>query len=50
MHGATVATNAILEQNLPKTGMLVTDGFKFILEIGRAEVPRKENLYAWGKP
>ena len=50
LHGSTVATNAILEQNLPKTGMLVTDGFKFILEIGRAEVPRKENLYAWVKP
>lgn len=50
LHGSTIATNAILEQNCAKTGMLVTDGFKFVLEIGRAEVPRKENLYAWAKP
>ncbi len=49
-HGTTVATNAILEGTGAKTGMLVTDGFKYILEIGRAEVPRKENLYAWVKP
>jgi N-methylhydantoinase A len=49
-HGTTIATNAILEGNSAKTGMLVTDGFKYVLEIGRAEVPRKENLYAWVKP
>ena len=50
LHGATVATNAILENKGAKTGMLVTDGFKYLLEIGRAEVPRKENIYAWVKP
>ncbi|MBT5263678.1 MAG: hydantoinase/oxoprolinase family protein [Rhodospirillaceae bacterium] len=49
-HGSTVATNAILEGKGARTGMLVTDGFKYVLEIGRAEVPRKENLYAWVKP
>ncbi len=49
-HGSTIATNAILEGKSAKTGMLVTDGFKYVLEIGRAEVPRKENLYAWVKP
>jgi N-methylhydantoinase A len=49
-HGSTIVTNAILEGDGAKTGMLVTDGFKYVLEIGRAEVPRKENLYAWVKP
>ena len=49
-HGSTVATNAIIEGKGAKTGMLVTDGFQYVLEIGRAEVPRKENLYAWVKP
>ncbi|MDP6709324.1 MAG: hydantoinase/oxoprolinase family protein [Alphaproteobacteria bacterium] len=49
-HGSTVATNAILENKGAKTGMLVSDGFKYVLEIGRAEVPRKANLYAWVKP
>jgi len=50
LHGSTVATNAILEGKGAKTGMLVSDGFKYVLEIGRAEVPRKANLYAWVKP
>jgi len=49
-HGSTVATNAILEGRGARTGMLVTDGFKYVLEIGRAEVPRRENLFAWVKP
>ncbi len=49
-HGSTVATNAILENKGAKTGMLVSDGFKYLLEIGRAEVPRKANIYAWIKP
>ena len=50
LHGSTVATNAVLEGKWVRTGALVTDGFKYVLEIGRAEVPRKENLYAWVKP
>ena len=49
-HGSTVATNAILEGRGARTGMLVTDGFKFVLEIGRAAIPRRENLFAWVKP
>ena len=49
-HGSTVATNAILEGRGARTGMLVTDGFKYVLEIGRAEIPRHENLFAWVKP
>ncbi|MCR9073211.1 MAG: hydantoinase/oxoprolinase family protein [Alphaproteobacteria bacterium] len=50
LHGSTVATNAILEGRSARTGMLVTEGFKYILEIGRAEVPRAANLFAWVKP
>ena len=49
-HGSTVVTNAILEGRGARTGMLVTDGFKYVLEIGRAEIPRRENLFAWVKP
>ena len=49
-HGSTIATNAILENKGAKTGMLVSDGFKYLLEIGRAEVPCKANIYAWVKP
>ena len=49
-HGSTVATNAILERKGARTGMLVTAGFKYVLEIGRHQIPRKEHLYAWVKP
>ena len=49
-HGSTIATNTILEGKGAKSGMMVTDGFKFVLEIGRHDVPRKENLFAWIKP
>ena len=49
-HGSTVATNTILESRGAATGMLVTEGFKYVLEIGRHDVPRKENLYTWVKP
>ena len=49
-HGSTVATNAVLEGKGAKTGMIVTAGFRYVLEIGRHEIPRKENLFVWKKP
>lgn len=49
-HGSTVATNAILEGKGAKTGLITTSGFKYVLEIGRHEIPRKAHLYAWVKP
>ncbi len=35
VHGTTVATNAVLERSGPKIGLLTTEGFADILEIGR---------------
>jgi N-methylhydantoinase A len=49
-HGSTVATNAILEGKGARTGMLTTAGFQYVLEIGRHDIPRRANLYAWVKP
>ncbi|ETW97769.1 MAG: hypothetical protein ETSY1_21370 [Candidatus Entotheonella factor] len=49
-HGSTVATNAILEGKGARTGMITTAGFQSVLEIGRHDVPRQANLYAWIKP
>ncbi|MCZ6647165.1 MAG: hydantoinase/oxoprolinase family protein [SAR324 cluster bacterium] len=49
-HGSTIATNAILEGKGARCGMIVSDGFRFVLEIGRHDVPRKENLFSWIKP
>src|SRR5262249_47637442 len=50
LHGSTVATNAILEGKGASTGMITTEGFKYVLEIGRHAIPRRANLYAWVKP
>lgn len=33
-HGSTVATNALLEAKLPRTALVVTRGFRDVLEIG----------------
>lgn len=35
VHGTTVATNAVLERKGAKTGLLTTEGFRDVLEIGR---------------
>jgi N-methylhydantoinase A len=35
VHGTTLATNTIIERSGAKTALLVTDGFRDILEIGR---------------
>jgi N-methylhydantoinase A len=49
-HGTTTATNAILEGKTPPTALLTTRGFKYVLEIGRHDIPRHGNLYGWSKP
>ena len=35
MHGTTVATNAVLERKGARLGLLATEGFTDVLEIGR---------------
>jgi N-methylhydantoinase A len=35
VHGTTVATNAVLERKGSKLGLLMTQGFSDVLEIGR---------------
>ena len=49
-HGATIATNAIIEGRPANVGLLTTRGFKYVLEIGRHDIPRGNNIYAWMKP
>ena len=40
IHGTTVATNAILERRGARTGLLTTEGFRDLLEIGRLRLAR----------
>ena len=44
-HGTTVATNAIIEQKGGKVGLLTTQGFRDLLEIGRQTRPRLYDLH-----
>jgi N-methylhydantoinase A len=50
LHGTTVATNLILEGKGARTALVTTRGFRHVLEIGRQDIPRAANLYAWVKP
>ena len=50
LHGTTVATNLILENKGALTALVTTRGFRHVLEIGRQDIPRGANLYAWRKP
>jgi N-methylhydantoinase A len=50
LHGTTTATNAILEHKGAVTGLLTTAGFRYVLEIGRHDIPRRANMFAWVKP
>ena len=52
-HGTTVATNALLaeEGSFPGLGLIVTRGFRHLLEIARQSVPQGYgNSYFWVKP
>ncbi len=50
-HGTTVATNALLQGAIDSLGLIVTDGFRHVLEIARQAVPDGYgNSYFWVKP
>lgn len=49
-HGTTVATNLILESKGSDLLLITNQGFRHVLEIGRHDIPRKENMFSWVKP
>ena len=51
LHGSTVATNAVLEHKFSGLGLLVTNGFRDMIEIARQSVPDGYgNSFFWVKP
>jgi N-methylhydantoinase A len=51
MHGTTVATNAILEGKGARVGLVVTDGYRQILQVARSLVPGGlAGWIIWPKP
>lgn len=40
VHGTTATTNAVLERQLSRTGLITTEGFRDVLELGRRTRPR----------
>ena len=50
LHGTTIATNSVLENQGAAVGLLVTEGFKYVLEIARHGTPRLANPNTWVKP
>lgn len=49
VHGTTVASNTILQKTGARTGLLTTQGFRDVLEIGRIRTPGMFDM-AWRKP
>jgi N-methylhydantoinase A len=50
IHGTTIVTNALLEGKTAKVGLLVTHGFRDLLEIGRQHRPNLYDLTLDRKP
>lgn len=46
LHGTTIGLNAIIQRRGARVGLVVTDGFRDILEIGRARMPSSFDFHA----
>ncbi len=49
VHATTVATNAVITGTGAKVGLITTEGFRDVLEIGRLRYPRLYDM-EWDKP
>src|SRR5262245_37972307 len=49
-HATTIATNTVLEGTGARAALVTTRGFRYVLEIGRHDGPRRESLLGWSKP
>ncbi|WP_295807945.1 hydantoinase/oxoprolinase family protein [uncultured Nitratireductor sp.] len=50
VHGTTTTTNAVLERQLARTGMITTAGFRDIIELGRRTRPQAYGMTGTFEP
>jgi N-methylhydantoinase A len=50
VHGTTTTTNAVLERQLAKTGLITTMGFRDVLELGRRTRPQAYGMHGFFTP
>ena len=50
VHGTTTTTNAVLERNLCRTGLVTTMGFRDVLELGRRTRPQPYGMKGQFRP
>lgn len=50
VHGTTTTTNAVLERKLAKTGLITTEGFRDVLELGRRTRPQAYGMKGIFRP
>jgi N-methylhydantoinase A len=50
IHGTTATTNAVLERKVAKVGLITTQGFRDVLELGRRTRPKPYSLFGTFEP
>ncbi len=50
VHGTTTTTNAVLERKLSRTGLITTQGFRDVLELGRRTRPQPYGMNGTFRP
>ncbi|MGR3454084.1 hydantoinase/oxoprolinase family protein [Pseudooceanicola sp.] len=50
VHGTTTTTNAVLERRLCRTGLITTQGFRDVLELGRRTRPQAYGMHGTFRP
>jgi N-methylhydantoinase A len=50
VHGTTATTNAVLERKTARVGLIATEGFRDVLELGRRTRPRPYGLFGTFEP
>jgi len=50
IHGTTATTNAVLERKVARVGLITTQGFRDVLELGRRTRPKPYGLFGTFEP